>query len=248
MDRKKIVKALEEYLGVKSKYLGAPTFAYEVMTDDETYTIDREGKITTADENELGLEEVLNDTQNFEEPTEINEVEVIIPLDGHTGITLRNLVNMMYSKQFLIKKAFDITENIVEEDFSLGINEAKITLLEDFKEALYSLGENGCPGIKFDFQDSTITFKFLKGKWNVEKIETYSNFVAILNQKAKELKRVSPKVKSTDNEKYTFRTWLLRLGMIGDEYKQDRKVLLQNLSGNSAFRKEKPKKPQDSGE
>lgn len=242
MDRKKIVKSLEEYSGVKSKYLGAPSFAYEVETDDETYIVDREGKIKTAIGKELDLEKVVNDNKNLdEEPTEINEVEVVIPMEGHAGITLRNLVNMIYSKQDLIKKAFDITENIVEEDFSLGINEVKLTQLEDFKEALDDLGENLCPGVKFDFQDNTITFKFLKGKWNVEKIETYSNFVAILNQNAKTLKRVSPKVKPTDNEKYTFRTWLLRLGFIGDEYKQTRKLLLQNLSGNGAFRKVKPK-------
>ncbi|MEY8304856.1 hypothetical protein [Anaerosalibacter bizertensis] len=43
-------------------------------------------------------------------------------------------------------------------------------------------------------------------------------------------------MKPTDNEKYTFRTWLTRLGMIGDEYREIRKELLQNLSGNSAFR------------
>ncbi|MDK2919672.1 MAG: hypothetical protein PWQ37_2405 [Candidatus Petromonas sp.] len=48
----------------------------------------------------------------------------IILTQGDTGITLRNLVNMIYSKQFLIKKTFDITENIVEEEFALGINEA----------------------------------------------------------------------------------------------------------------------------
>lgn len=238
LDRKKIVKSLSEHFGVKSKYLGAPTFAYEIITEDETYTIDREGKITTADGKKIELEEALNGTKRLEEePTEINEVKVVIPMEDHTGITLRNLVNMIYSKQPLIKKAFDITENIIEEDFALGINEAKITQLEDFKEALDNLGEEKCPGIRFDFGENTITFKFLKGKWNVEKIETYSNFVAILNQKAKDLKRVSPKVKPTDNEKYTFRTWLLRLGFIGDEYKQTRKVLLQNLSGNSAFRR-----------
>ena len=42
--------------------------------------------------------------------------------------------------------------------------------------------------------------------------------------------------KATDNEKYTFRCFLLRLGFIGNEYKQSRKILLRNLSGSSAFK------------
>ncbi|NLL05469.1 MAG: virulence-related protein, partial [Clostridiaceae bacterium] len=43
MNRKEIVKSLEEHFEVKSQYLGAPSFAYQVQTADETYTINREG-------------------------------------------------------------------------------------------------------------------------------------------------------------------------------------------------------------
>jgi hypothetical protein len=52
-----------------------------------------------------------------------------------------------------------------------------------------------------------------------------------------QLKYASAKPINTDNEKYAFRTWLIRLGMTGNEYKSTRKLLLQNLSGNGAFRK-----------
>ena len=55
------------------------------------------------------------------------------------------------------------------------------------------------------------------------------------------LKRVTAKEKPVDNDKYAFRCFLLRLGFIGDEYKTDRKVLLQNLSGSTAFRNDKEK-------
>ncbi len=53
---------------------------------------------------------------------------------------------------------------------------------------------------------------------------------------AKDAKRVTAKEKETDNDKYAFRCFLLRLGFIGDEYKSDRKVLLKNLTGSSAFK------------
>jgi len=49
------------------------------------------------------------------------------------------------------------------------------------------------------------------------------------------MKHTSSKPSETENEKHTFRTWLLRLGMIGDEYKTNRKTLLASLEGNGAF-------------
>ncbi|SHK41525.1 virulence-related protein [Paramaledivibacter caminithermalis] len=253
MDRKEIVKALETRFGVKSKYLGAPSFAYQLKTEDETYTIDRKGKIITAFGEEIKLEKLFRETKNekvINDNIEIQNSEgpnieiffkAIFPMEGHSGRTLRNLVNMIYSKQALIKKAFEIEEDLVGDDFSIGINEVKIETLEDFKTALEDIGERSCQGIEFDFYDKTITFKFLQGEENPEKKEVFKQFVSILNQNAKKLKYASAKVKPTDNEKYTFRTWLLRLGMIGDEYKVARKELLKNLSGNGAFRKVQPK-------
>jgi hypothetical protein len=53
---------------------------------------------------------------------------------------------------------------------------------------------------------------------------------------SKEAKRVTATAKEVENEKYAFRCFLLRLGFIGAEYKKDRKILLQNLSGSAAFR------------
>ena len=53
---------------------------------------------------------------------------------------------------------------------------------------------------------------------------------------ARNAKRVNAKEKDTDNEKYAFRCFLLRLGFIGAEFKTERKILLRNLTGSSAFR------------
>lgn len=246
MERKEIIKALGEHLGVEPKYMGVPSFAYQVQTTEETYIVDRAGKITTSAGMEVELENILNGGK-VEEPSgfdaETINIEVSVPMEGHTGITLKNLVNMVYSKQALIKKSLGITGNIIEPEFCKSINEGKIESLDDFRAAIESIGEKHCLGIAFDFNNSNVTFKFLKGEASLEKVQAYTQLIGLLNQNAKALKHASAKSKDTDNDKFTFRVFLIRLGMVGDEYKVARKVLLENLEGNSAFRSgKKPEK------
>ena len=70
--------------------------------------------------------------------------------------------------------------------------------------------------------------------------DAYARFITMLCEFAKNLQRVVNKPDASDNEKYAFRCFLLRLGMIGADYKAARKVLLRNLTGSSAFRHGKP--------
>ena len=70
--------------------------------------------------------------------------------------------------------------------------------------------------------------------------DAYTKFISALCEFAKNRKRVLDKEDTSDNEKYAFRCFLLRLGMIGADYKAARKVLLRNLTGSSAFRHGKP--------
>ena len=72
--------------------------------------------------------------------------------------------------------------------------------------------------------------------------DAYCKFISALCDFAKNQKRVNNKPDTSDNEKYAFRCFLLRLGMIGEDFKQTRKVLLRNLTGSSAFRHGKPEK------
>ena len=72
---------------------------------------------------------------------------------------------------------------------------------------------------------------------NDDDAAAYFTFISMLCEFAKNQKRINNKPETTDNPKYTMRCYLLRLGMIGAEYKSTRKVLLRNLSGSSAFRK-----------
>ena len=247
MERKEIIKALGEHFGVVAKYMGVPSFAYQIETLEETYTVDRAGKITTLEGKVVELESLINGRVEVEttvhKESKTTGFEVAVPMEGHTGITLRNLVNMVFSKQALIKKSLGIKANIVEDDFCISINRAKIETLEDFKIAIESVGDNRCPGIKFDLNNDFIAFKFFEWEATPEKVKAYTQLVALLNQNAKVLKHASAKAKDTDNDKFTFRVWLVKLGMIGDEYKSARKVLLEKLEGNSAFRSgSKPEK------
>ena len=95
----------------------------------------------------------------------------------------------------------------------------------------------------FDIQEATytlegdrITFAWLHGTITDETAKAYAEFISKLCQMARTQKRVTAKEKIVDNEKYAFRCFLLRLGMIGSAYKESRKILLQNLTGSSAFK------------
>ena len=94
----------------------------------------------------------------------------------------------------------------------------------DIKEANYTL------------TDDRITFAWLHGTITDETAKAYAEFISKLCLMARTQKRVTAKEKIVDNEKYAFRCFLLRLGMIGNAYKVSRKILLQNLTGSSAFK------------
>lgn len=74
-----------------------------------------------------------------------------------------------------------------------------------------------------------------------EDAEAYSQFVTALCKMAKEQKRINHKPCTTDNEKFSFRCFLIRLGFVGKEFWQTRKVLLRHLTGSSAYRFGNPK-------
>ncbi|AKA72331.1 hypothetical protein [Clostridium scatologenes] len=234
MNRKETVKILGEYFGVKPEYMGVPSFAYQIETLKGIITIDKDSKIKNSEGAEVELEELLNDFQEESVKAEAEHSEMIFSMAGHTGITLRNLINMISSKQTLIKKALAIETDIVTGEFVDGINNVKIVSIEDFKTAALDIGLENCPGINFDFEKGVLQFEFIKG---LENAEIATQFAEELNESARKIKYSSPKETQTDNEKYTFRTWLLRLGFIGDRYKEARHELTKNLKGNSAFRK-----------
>ena len=97
---------------------------------------------------------------------------------------------------------------------------------------------NGAEDSGLNFDNEGIGFDGFPESYRQEEINIFMELVALMNKQALESKRINPAETKTDNEKYTFRVWLIRLGMKGDKYKGTRKFLLNNLSGNSAFRTE----------
>lgn len=108
----------------------------------------------------------------------------------------------------------------------------------DNKEALFSkafVKEN----LTLNIDAENVSFDWFQFTANPDEVSAYTEFVSRLCDLTRKVKRVIPTATENDNDKYAFRCFLLRLGFIGDEYKKARKVLLKNLTGNSAFRHDK---------
>jgi len=232
MDRREIVNALCDHFGVKPQYLGAPTFAYQVAAANETYTIDRTGKIVTSAGKEVTLESIRNGIFKDNQPC-----EATVSLTGHTPKTLRNLINLLYSKQNLVVQSLNTGSEIVKEDFVRLLNYARLESMDDFKWVLAHSGDTSYQRIIFDFDADMVKFNLLGGNPSSDMIQAYMQFITLLNETAKKLKYTSPKLTVTENPKFTFRLFLIRLGMVGNEYKLARKLLLEKLEGNSAFKR-----------
>lgn len=238
MERKEIVKILGEHFGVKPRYLGVPSCAYQIKAEGgEEFIIDREGKIKNSEGIEFEFERLINGPGEEPLKEEITAKDISFPIDGHTGVTLRNLVNMISSKQSLIKKALGIEKDIVTAEFVEAINNVSLATIEDFKIVADEIGIEKIPGLEFNFEKRVLTFGFIK---TFEDRKIANLFAKALNESALKLKQSSPKPTETDNEKFTFRTWLMRLGFVGADYKKAREVMLRDLQGNGAFRKGKP--------
>ncbi len=94
----------------------------------------------------------------------------------------------------------------------------------------------GTDDIGIEVKQDRVAFPWFSTLPEPDEIKAYSHFITALCKLAKDAKRVNATEKEVDNEKYAFRCFLLRLGFIGDEYKAERKILLRNLSGSSAFK------------
>jgi len=116
-----------------------------------------------------------------------------------------------------------------------------IKLFESKKKLIFmALGiEDG----NIEIEEDKVIFRLFGATLDVDRIIAYDQFCALLNQMALKSKSASSKKRESDNPKFTFRVFLIRLGMIGNEYKMTRKILLERLKGNSAFRSgSKPEK------
>ena len=125
------------------------------------------------------------------------------------------------------------------------VNTENLQKLLDAKGALIRKAL-GIDNLAFEIQEDRVSFP-----WFIDPAPdyalAYTQFIAAICKMSTEQKRVTAKVREINNEKYAFRCFLLRLGFIGNEFKQSRKILLSNLDGSSAFKtvKEAPKEVHD---
>ena len=223
--RKALVAVMRDTLQDATRYLGAPSFAFQVGA----YTVDKNGTVSCPNETDeaqlsMLIRELAHDgfigerigeqakpaeQQIIETPRKeivtptldsLDRLSVEIPRDGMTSIALENLRRLVASKATLLKKA-------------LGTDSLPMTEHSD-----------------------RIEFGWFRLSDDQAEIAAYYQLVQGLCELVRIQKRVSASEQQVENEKYAFRCFLLRLGFIGPEFKDSRRVLLKNLSGNSAFR------------
>ena len=154
----------------------------------------------------------------------------------------------------LSERGFDFEESDAQNRLAIempldGFTEESITNLKKLIASKANLIKKAlnADSLVIERTEGTLVFPWFKLPAESDEVLAYSRFIGALCAAAKEQKRVTAKEKEVDNEKFAFRVFLIRLGFVGDEYKVARKILLKNLSGNSAFKSGAPKVEGDTG-
>ena len=197
----------------------------------------------TEEKQEVTEEEATEATEGATaaEPEPV-ELTVSVPAGHHTGNSLRNLVNLIYTRAGLINKALG-TNFVAEQGLvdALGENESLRTA-EDFRKAVAAYEDEHGPALSgITITPEEISFSSLPETTDPDRLKAFTELMAMMNKQALDQKRIQAKAVNEENEKYALRIWLTRLGMNGAEYKTTRKILMENLSGHSAFRTEAEK-------
>ena len=207
-ERKRLVQTISKWLGCPAKYCGAPTFNYEV----DYFTIDKNGSLS------------------FDDSADSEVIERLL--------------------QHIYDEGFDIDQSCTEEDAEDEFSGICISMprslftdsnLENLKALIAAKGNLikkalGAEDLPLEITDAKVSFPWFPGIPTPDELKAYDTFICKLCEMARNQSRISAKEKEVDNEKYAFRCFLLRLGFIGAEYKTERKILLRNLSGSSAFK------------
>ena len=210
-ERKRLVQCISQWLSCEPNYLGAPSFAYQVGF----LTIEKNGSL------------IFDDAANSE--------------------VIERLLQHIYDE------GFDIDQRHTEDEeeptqvcISLPRSRFTVSSLENLKAILTAKGgliqKALCAqSLPIAVTEEKVSFPWFSEMPTPEELSAYEMFICKLCEMAGNQKRITAKEKAVDNEKYAFRCFLLRLGFIGTEHKQTRKILLRNLTGSSAFKDGQPK-------
>lgn len=160
--------------------------------------------------------------------------------DRADGEEIENLIEHLAGQGFLAETKQEETE--IEETTGLTISMpldkvavGNLTRLLDAKGGLIRKAL-GIADTRIEISEDKVSFPWFETIPSPEELDAYTKFIAALCEMSVKAKRVTAKEKEVDNDKYAFRCFLLRLGFIGAEFKAERKILLQNLTGSAAFK------------
>ena len=233
--RKEMVQAVSEALGGWSKqYLGVPSCSYQVGD----FEITRDGTLVFADRTDAGMvEQVLEALAKagFECEEARKPAEPEAPGEAEQPDETAAAGSGTEAEDMPDAPALDGLTVILPR---AGFTTAALDNLDRLLESKGSLIRKafGIEETVYTLTDDRLTFAWLTGDITPEKAKACRDFIGRLCEMARRQKRVTARARAVTNEKYAFRCFLLRLGLIGAKYKTTRKILLRNLSGSAAWR------------
>jgi hypothetical protein len=252
-ERKRLVGAISQILNAPAKYLGMPSAAYEVGA----YCIDKTGTVTGPDNRDLmnalaephGFVSLIGDFDDGEEYTEVlpenNEPAGDALVFEDLRMTEREELGLGQERHDSIGKDGMQASDVPEPDsFCIevpldGFTPEKLdnlTILVSAKAALLktALCADDLP---IQHTGETLRFPWFSGELDAEHTQAYATLISLLCKTALSKKRITAKEKEIDGSpKFAMRCFLISLGMIGEDYKAARKILLKNLPGSSSFK------------
>ena len=224
-NRKALVKKIAELTGQKAKYMGVPSCAYAIGE----ITVTKDGALEyEGEKNIAGLLQSLDDA-GFVSEQDAPQCAGEITVETDRGETESP------SESEPTALTVEIPLDKVKVGNLTNLLEAKGELI---KKAL------GVTELPIEIKEDRVAFPWFTAA-DSESVKAYTHFISALCKMSMDQQRITAKAKEVDNEKYAFRCFLLRLGFIGAEYKAERKVLLKNLSGSSAFKSGQKKEAED---
>ena len=210
----------------------------EAPDEQEPEDADTAGEDTAEENSETEVQEGEESQETEDQPEEVPlDLELAFPVSQHNGVTLRNLVNLLYSRGKLIGKAtgghFHVEEGLVEK---LKDDSCTFAIMNFINAVSDYETEHGAALEGLKITTEKVTFTGFPTAPDHEHLTAFAQLAVLMNQQAISQKRIQAKDVNDENEKYALRTWLLRLGMNGPDFKETRKILMENLSGHAAFR------------
>lgn len=258
-NRKPLVQAVSEFMGAAAVYLRTPTYAYQIGS----FTVTREGNLDFDDQADSGkVEELIaflaekgfvsdgalteaestgDEESSAEQENAPQEENLRGPRQADRLVGERTSSEMSELSASAGSEGCEACEDALTVAMPReGFTDTALENLHKLVEVKGSLIKKALAAVELPIEvtDETVSFPWFY-EVDGDTATAYTHFITALCDMAKNQKRITAKEKDTENEKYAFRCFLLRLGFIGEEYKADRKILLQHLSGNSAFKNKK---------